>query len=967
MNKTISQPYLRPRAMLATSCVVMLVSGGVWADPVQVWVQPSGDTFGTAYALQGEARTYFGRAECNACGTLEYKWDFSDGTSTAFSSVANPRYIEYAGKSFGTGTQWGRLTVREATNPANTATAQVDLQVVSADSQGRMKNSAIDRGLRYMYQNEGVSGNQSYWNGSGGSISSTGMALIAFENHGHNLQAPDNDIYKKSVQRGIQYLLESAQQISLNDQKCIGNPEANDGDSDNDGIGVQFGDDNQYTNAIAMLALVNSADKGFSISTTVTTSNFLNGQTMRDVAVDAKDYLAWAQVDGDGGSSNYVYCQGPNTPYYGSFTVNYSGADITDIQGYAYNNGNPMPGGSLGQFNIDWGDGSSEAYTNVDENLWVTYYNQPELSYYSIGPTHTYGADGDKTISFSFTGADGLTTSELCEVTLNVNTTGSGSACSASDAALGAGGWRYSSNYSDSDNSVTQWPVLALAEAENRWDIRVNPEVINMLNLWLDYSQCSNGAFGYTGGDSAGWCNYPKAAAGLIMQHFGGKDISDTKVQSVLNYLDANWSTSGYDNNFNNMYAMYALYKSMKVWGLNNLNGRAWESEYIDNLVSRQNGDGSWDDQGSWEDRLFSSYTAVAILAPEIATLPPVADAGGTNDIYGPVAPNQQVQLIGTNSYHQDPARNVVKWEWDFNSSDGLWWATKAAPAAGEGAVLQNPTVSYPDAGQDATYVVTLRVSDDTPGTPLVDADTAQVKVNSGNVAPVPVTNGPWTALPNMSVTFVGASSYDPNACTTVGNPSCLGDSIVSYEWDLDGDGNWNEANGDDGVPVVAGDYSKVSKSFLNPVSLPARLRVTDSHGLQAVSQDTLNIVSIALVYGQNYQYCFSERTSNRFVTRKGVQVVFQNQGNASAEDTVMTLTSTPANMQILKGIANLGDVQPGAGNQVTTACNATSKTADIELLVDTRVTPTGNWNWKADFEYNGNHYTVNGLPPLGP
>jgi len=955
MDAKRMQVSIGPRWWLCVAFMLATLAGNAWADPVQVWVQPNGKIPATAYALQGEPRDYFGRAECNACGALEYKWDFSDGTSTAFAGVGNARYIDYAGKSFATfGTHWAKLTVREAANTANTASAQVDLEVIAAtsDTLNRQKNSAIDRGLRYMYQQEqttasgayfsgsnscgnasisldgyggatstfdsyiysgdltqlgcsgtftidwgdgaieavptddtycpynptdgyatvGYDGNYpqhtytssgpytvstsfndgvhapvsvcstsispvvaapsaaSSWPGSGATIGSTGMALVAFENHGHNLQSPDSDIYKTSVQRGIQYLLDNATKEALGTQPCIGDPEANDGDLNADGMGVRIGDDNMYTTSIAVLALVNSADKAYAQSHYAATGNALNGMSFFDIAVDAKDWLAWAQVDSDGS----------------------------------------------------------------------------------------------------------------CPATSTAN-----------------GGWRYIANSYDSDNSVTQWPVLALSEAKNRWDIGVNPLVISELNKWLAYSQCGDGSFGYE--SPTNWCNFPKAAAGLIMLHYGGKTLADVPVTSVLSYLDSNWNTSGGDGNFNNHYSMYGLYKAMKVWEKTTLGSHNWEQEYDQNLITRQNSNGTWDDQGGWMDQAFSTYAAVAILAPAVAGLPPVANAGGP---YPAISAGQDLTLDGSGSYHQDPAKNIVGYQWDFDASNGLWWDTKPAPdndAEGKNGV--GPTVSYPDIGHNQAYTVTLRVKDDTTPPEFATA-TATVNVTTGNVPPVPLTNGPWTALPGTEIVFDASASYDPNDPAHCSGSSCLGDSIALYEWDLDGDGNFNEANGDDGTPVTA-DRRIVKKSYPAPISLPAILRVTDSKGpLTATSTNTLNVVSIALVYGQQYETCFRDPI-DRFRDRLGLSIKFKNQGNAEAEQVKMTLASTPSNLTIKKGVANLGTMAAGA--EKVTACNPATKTADIEVEFNRRNVPTGGWSWNAEFELGGVHYTVSGIPPLGP
>ena len=61
----------------------------------------------------------------------------------------------------------------------------------------------------------------------------------------------------------------------------------------------------------------------------------------------------------------------------------------------------------------------------------------------------------------------------------------------------GRGGWRYGANYSDSDNSVAQWPVLGLIAAE-QWGIYAPDWVKSELNYWVNYVQNANGCSGYS-------------------------------------------------------------------------------------------------------------------------------------------------------------------------------------------------------------------------------------------------------------------------------------------------------------------------------------------------------------------------------------------------------------------------------------------------------------------------------------
>ena len=958
MIQLIGKNRSRVWTMLSAVFLLLVCLETAWAAPLLVRVQPSGDSFAKAYVITGEARSYFGNVE-GGTGPYQYKWEFTDGAGdTGFQTVSNPRYIAYDGKVFDSaGTKFARLTVRDSGDPQMTASATINLQVLSVaeDDLVRQKNSAVDRGLRQMYLLE-VPGQQgSYWPGSGQPIGSTGMALVALENHGHKLHSPDSDIYKKSVQEGIRFLLNNANTTQISDSPCTGDPEANDGDSDNDNLGVTWNTHNMYQEPIALLALLNSTDKASAQSTVAqTTGGGVNGMTYWDIAVDAKDFLVYAQGEGMSGTSLYAG--------QGNYYVDgrQSGSDVTTLYGYVYSPSLATLGCG-GSYSIAWGDGTTTQTTETG-NYCPYYYGDGYAMFGDAwgGSTisHHYAAAGTYTITITYTDQAGH------KVTFPANpiaTVVSGGACSGTYAA-GRGAWRYSPNDSSADNSVAQWPVLALSEAANTesgWGIGTNPLVKTELSGWLAYSQNANGGFGYESPSS--WVNFPKTAAGAIMLKYLDKPQSDAAVQNAFNYIDGAWGGTGMDGNLGNMYSMYAFYKSMKLWGIGDFKGRAWENLYTQQLVGTQQASNIWYDQGPWEDSSFATYTAIAILAPEIAKLPPVANAGGP---YPQVNANQSVALNGGASYHRDADLSLVKWEWDFNAADGLWWDTRQVPDAGEGAVGMNTNVSYPDAGVNISYTVTLRVTDNKAPTPQLDTDTATVSVTSGNVPPVAVTNGPWSSLPGQTLTFDGTASYDPNACAAGGDPKCLNDSIVNYQWDLNGNGIYGEP--EDGTPVTPGDYRIVTKSFASPVSLPATLKVTDSKGLVGTSTASFNIISIALVYGQKYEICY-KTALNRYQERQGIQVRFKNFGNSTADNLKMTLTQLPTNLTVSnnRSFSVLGTL--GAGEEKVTACDPTGKTADIELIFDRRIVPSNDWRWRGEFDVGNSHYTVDNIPPLAP
>ena len=66
------------------------------------------------------------------------------------------------------------------------------------------------------------------------------------------------------------------------------------------------------------------------------------------------------------------------------------------------------------------------------------------------------------------------------------------------DVGVWRGGWRYAPNYSQSDMSVTQWPVIGFEAAETNFGTSVPPYVKEELVIYLAEDQDTNGGFGYT-------------------------------------------------------------------------------------------------------------------------------------------------------------------------------------------------------------------------------------------------------------------------------------------------------------------------------------------------------------------------------------------------------------------------------------------------------------------------------------
>jgi hypothetical protein len=202
------------------------------------------------------------------------------------------------------------------------------------------------------------------------------------------------------------------------------------------------------------------------------------------------------------------------------------------------------------------------------------------------------------------------------------------------------GGWRYYANYGGSDQSTTQWPVIAAMYA-TKMSVDIPAFVKTELAKWTAYIQNdATGAAGYTSPTSY-YGRMNETGALLLMQDFLGLPTSDTDVQAALNFLNANWQialggASGYEGNFGQPYSMWAIYKGLEVTiGLDNmtkiLNLHAnpgdvdnpnhdwnWWEDYCEWIVNNQNANGSWNGYSSWGAGLAAPWYINILAATEI-------------------------------------------------------------------------------------------------------------------------------------------------------------------------------------------------------------------------------------------------------------------------------------------------------------------------------------------------------------
>ncbi len=375
------------------------------------------------------------------------------------------------------------------------------------------------------------------------------------------------------------------------------------------------------------------------------------------------------------------------------------------------------------------------------------------------------------------------------------------------EADKGRGGWRYSPNSDESDNSVSQWPAIALEAAETQWGIKAPNFVKEELLIWLEYSQNKNGGFGYKSPDE--WVNVAKTGAGICELAYCNVPATDPRVIKALDFLNKNWERTGpggawKNDNFGDYYAMYAVAKGCRISNppIILIGDHDWWKEYTSYLLKNQRADGSWPPAG-YSDETLSTAWAIEVLSPGVTELPPVALIQAPST----VPPNSPVKFDGSKSFHMDPNKRIVRWEWDFNKEDGVDWSR---PDAIGKIVINKVGYILPEGVLSKTIYVTLRVLDNSKPAMTYTTEYA-ITVNRENHPPIADAGGPYSAKVGEEIIFDGRGSYDPDE----------GDRIVKYEWDLDGDGNYDDATGPTAVHIWYKEYSGW-----------VGLKVTDSYGL---------------------------------------------------------------------------------------------------------------------------------------
>lgn len=347
------------------------------------------------------------------------------------------------------------------------------------------------------------------------------------------------------------------------------------------------------------------------------------------------------------------------------------------------------------------------------------------------------------------------------------------------------GGWQYQWNYG-TDNSASQWAALGMESAEETFNIPV-PQWVKDRNLqWLKYSTTSSTGIGYgytqTGdGIATTW-------GGLAQVAFDDIPTTDWRWIGSLNNVAKEWDDWYVDTR--NYYALYAMAKALRISVPNEITVIAedtpWAIDWFRDpergvartILDDQLDDGSFcghpncgDDEAVGRSYIvpgpFRTAWGVVILSQTLFVNPPVADAG-SDRVWGV---DRELTLDGSNSYHTDPFRKIVRYEWDVNG-DGSFDLASPDPTA----VHTYLAAVYTQSTLPRDITVTLRVTDDNIPS-KTDTDTATITIAIPPHPPVAVHGGAYTATMGVGMTLDGSGSFDIDPT----------DTINRYGWELDG------------------------------------------------------------------------------------------------------------------------------------------------------------------------------------
>lgn len=191
------------------------------------------------------------------------------------------------------------------------------------------------------------------------------------------------------------------------------------------------------------------------------------------------------------------------------------------------------------------------------------------------------------------------------------------------------GGWRYTPDGCDSDNSISGYATLGLGFASATppfgFDLTVPQSTLDALGLWIGVIQdpvdgdIDDGGSLYQPPDWT-WVNILKTGNLLYEMGLVGDTVATLRVQDAIDYIERHWSDPNGDPGWNNNpQAMFTMMKGLESLGIEflDLDGGgvaddAWFPIVAQHLIDTQNADGSWPE--AYGDQILATSWALLTL-----------------------------------------------------------------------------------------------------------------------------------------------------------------------------------------------------------------------------------------------------------------------------------------------------------------------------------------------------------------
>jgi hypothetical protein len=428
------------------------------------------------------------------------------------------------------------------------------------------------------------------------------------------------------------------------------------------------------------------------------------------------------------------------------------------------------------------------------------------------------------------------------------------------DAGTWMGGWGYTWNNGNSDNSVNQWAVIGMLAADG-WGKNIpnpgdpgvkvpafvkaaNKNSLNNTNATTANCGASNdGAFAYTNEYCYfPWGPYGTTPAGMVQMVFDGISRGNSQWDRTENFIRNNFCNTGNSNQAirEYYYGLFSFTKSMLLspgGGIQFLKNQPSGANPIDwyaaetstgaacngvarKLVGDQLAAGNWGlhNYNGYHTDFSSAWAIIMLNRTVFASGVPVAVITAFPN---PAVAGQTINLSGASSYGQG-GNAIVLWEWDLDNN-GSFETTGLTAAK-----------SYPAVG---SYPVNLRVTDSASQTATT---TKMLNVNTPPLAPSANAGGPYNFCKDPVGVSIRKWFLDGTGSVNPDNgqhePGAPGDFIKEYAWELTGDNAFNDKTG--ATPDVT--------NFWGVGAYNIQLRVKDNTLLSFPSSGQQDLTSVA-------------------------------------------------------------------------------------------------------------------------